>query len=166
MSLLTSVCGSCGRGMWIPTARMLSQGHAWTENRAWTGCLWACSDVRETVRPKARPPSPGMRSPRRAPSPRRKEPEYAVRLSSHPVTALERDYHEAIRRYARLYISADFSKTVSTWLQVSLSDDCSLELVSAGHFNVRLDHSVLMIESPGASYNCSLIFTGGPSGCQ
>ena len=86
-----------------------------------------CSGVKEREAPppraaKAKAKTPPVRSPRPVtpPPPRKKEPEYAVRLSSRPVSALERDYGEAIHRYVRLYVSADFSKTVSAWLQVGL----------------------------------------------
>jgi hypothetical protein len=72
------------------------------------------------AKPAARTPPPAA-SPHAAaaPAPRKKpEPEYAVRLASRPVTGLERDYGDVIHRYARLYVSADFSKTVSAWVQV------------------------------------------------
>lgn len=81
----------------------------------------ACSELREreASRPKPRAPSPALRSPRRPSPPRRKEPEYSVRVAPYPITLLERDYHDTIRRHARLYVSADFSKTVSCWIQVN-----------------------------------------------
>ena len=41
-----------------------------------------------------------------------------MRLSTRPVTALERDYNDVIDRYPRLYVSADFAKSVSCWVQV------------------------------------------------
>lgn len=84
-------------------------------------CWGPCSEVkeREIVRSRSRLASPPRRSPPRRPSPaRRKEPEYSVRLSSRPVVTLERDYQEVIHRHARLYVSADFSKVVSTWAKV------------------------------------------------
>ena len=59
-------------------------------------------------------------APRAAPSPpppRKKDPEYAVKLAARPLAATERDYNDVIHRYVRLYVSADFAKTVCTWLQ-------------------------------------------------
>ncbi len=67
---------------------------------------------REPVRLRKPAPAP------KASPPRRREPEYLVRLSTRPVTALERDYNDVIDRYPRLYVSADFAKSVSCWVQV------------------------------------------------
>ena len=79
---------------------------------------------REAPRSRSRLTSPPHRSPRRPSPVRRKEPDYAVRLSSRPLVTLERDYHEVIHRCARLYVSADFSKVVSTWVKVSSLHQC------------------------------------------
>ena len=69
---------------------------------------------REPARLKRHGPAP------KSPPPlRRREPDYAVKLSTRPVTALERDYNDVIDRYPRLYVSADFAKIVSAWVQVN-----------------------------------------------
>ncbi|EIE19235.1 hypothetical protein COCSUDRAFT_49062 [Coccomyxa subellipsoidea C-169] len=72
---------------------------------------------RDAPRSRSRLTSPPHRSPRRPSPVRRKEPDYAVRLSSRPLVTLERDYHEVIHRCTRLYVSADFSKVASTWVK-------------------------------------------------
>ncbi len=82
--------------------------------------LGLCSEAKERDAPRSRSrlTSPPHRSPRRPSPVRRKEPDYAVRLSSRPLVTLERDYHEVIHRCTRLYVSADFSKVASTWVKV------------------------------------------------
>jgi hypothetical protein len=47
-----------------------------------------------------------------------------VRLSIRPVTLADRDYNDVIERYPRLYVSADFAKSVSSWIQVLISKPC------------------------------------------
>ena len=72
-----------------------------------------CRD-REPARLKR--PVPDPKSP---PPPRRREPDYIVKLSKRPVTGLERDYSDVIDRYPRLYVSADFAKIIFAWVQVN-----------------------------------------------
>ena len=85
-------------------------------------CVSSVAKEKEPIllRPK-RAASP-RRSPRARTPPRvRKEPDYSVRLSTRPIVTLERDYQDIIHRYSCLYVSAEFAKSVSTWVHVSSS---------------------------------------------
>ncbi|KAK9904952.1 hypothetical protein WJX75_006352 [Coccomyxa subellipsoidea] len=104
---------------------------------------------REAPRSRSRLTSPPHRSPRRPSPVRRKEPDYAVRLSSRPLVTLERDYHEVIHRCARLYVSADFSKVVSTWVKAQPVDATSRKSAVWRLLEpVQFQHEVDYEESP------------------
>ena len=90
----------------------------WRSLAGLTHQLWECRD-REPLRLKKPAPLP-----KASPPPRRREPDYSVRLSIRPVTVLDRDYNDVIERYPRLYVSADFAKSVSSWIQVLITKPC------------------------------------------
>ena len=84
-----------------------------TDLTAADASLCGCWD-REPAKLKRHGPAP------KSPPPlRRREPDYAIKLSTRPLTALERDYNDVIDRYPCLYVSADFAKIIFAWVQVN-----------------------------------------------
>lgn len=95
--------------------------HVLHSKLSWANFRLCVHRDREPVR--LRKPAP---APKKASPPRRREPDYLVRLSTRPVTIQDRDYNDVIDRYPRLYVSADFAKSISSWVQV-------LQLISLSH---------------------------------
>ncbi|GBG70117.1 hypothetical protein CBR_g5747 [Chara braunii] len=83
----------------------------------------ASRDRKESSPPKRDDRSARKESPRRdvsyrhsSPSIKEKRREYVCKIETYNLVEVERDYQSVCRRYARMYISPEFSKVVACWV--------------------------------------------------